>query len=202
MTIFVPGETLRAGKLNLLDFRAADLTALNAAIPNPSNGQPAYLLDTKKYVRWDAGANDWLNIGEPPVPDPINVHSPNGSVGVTATSFADIATSPAGGIKTDLVLARPCWVEVRVGTTAIFATGAGITLGFEVSGATTRAVGAIPAEQQWYPPDGSQANIPIVPKFKLNAGTNTIALKAKRQSATGTQTLYLPTMHIVPIAWA
>lgn len=140
---------------------------------------------------------------KPALPSPISIKGANVQA-VTATSWADLPNITAATLN----LTAPAWVQITVGSwstasagdTRISATVSGATtLGesqLEVGGDTSAWGQVIYTDTTTGSRQSSSVRI-----VRLNAGTNTIKVRAYRSGSGANQSNYT-TLQVTPIRWA
>lgn len=138
-----------------------------------------------------------------PLPDPMTIKGADIQA-VTATSWADLP----GASAITLNLPKACWVQITHGAWMV-ATGGDTRASSSVSGATTLGesqleVGGNTAAwgQVLYVTGGNVAVQGSGTRFvRLNAGTNTIKLRAYL-TGTGAHQVNYATLQVAPVRWA
>lgn len=138
-----------------------------------------------------------------PLPDPRSTKGADNQA-VTATAWADLPNAPA----ITLELAQACWVQITHGAWMVATTG-DTRASARVTGATTLSetqleVGGTGTAwgQVLYVTGANVAVQGSGTRFvRLNAGTNTIQLRAYG-SAGGTHQVNYSTLQVAPVRWA
>ena len=140
----------------------------------------------------------------PEIPDPKSATGAE-TQGVTATAWADLP----GITSVSFTLDRPAWVSIDVGAW-IVATAGDIRVSARVSGATTLGetqlqVGG--STMSWgqvmyaYGQPGS-SQCTSHRTIRMNAGVNTIAVRAYRTGSGGACQANYATLQVSPLSWA
>lgn len=140
----------------------------------------------------------------PPVPAPLSSQGPSDQ-SVSSTSWANVPNSPA----ITLTLERACWVQISQSAWMISSTG-DVRVSSTVSGATTLAENQLevggPATawgQVLYKASSASTDQQSGTRtVRLNAGTNTIQMRAYIVGAGGTRKVNYSTLQVVPLRWA
>lgn len=143
-------------------------------------------------------------IALPPLPAPVSARGSNVAV-VTSTAWADLP----GSSPLSLELPRACWVNINFGAWVACDTG-DVRASVRVTGATAlgetqiEVGGDASAWGQVLFASAGQGNIQAssIRTVRLNAGTNTIQVRAYRTGAAGTQVVNYSTLQVTPTRWA
>lgn len=140
----------------------------------------------------------------PAYPSPLSIEGATQQA-VTATSWADLPNADA----ISLVLTRACWVQITHGAWVVAGGTANTRMSSRVTGATTlgesqlEVGGSTTAWGQVLYSDSTSGTRQSsgVRMVRLNAGTNTIRLRAYRGGSGASQVNY-STLQVSPIRWA
>ena len=146
-----------------------------------------------------------LELDTPALPDPLSVEGATVQA-VTATAWADLPNANAAVLE----LIEPCWVQIAH-SAWLRSTVGDIRLSSRVTGATTLAENQLQVggpNTAWgqvpYQATSSASNQASGSRIvRLNAGTNTIRLRAYiSNGAGGTRQANYSTLQVTPIRWA
>lgn len=141
---------------------------------------------------------------KPALPAPVSVKG-NNTQAVTATSWADLPNIAAATLN----LPQACWVQITVGAWVV-ATAGDVRISANVTGATTLGESQIEVggdssswgQVMYAAADTGTRHATSTRVVRLNAGTNTIRVRAYRTSTGGTVGSNYTTLQVAPLYWA
>jgi hypothetical protein len=181
--------------------RYSSTTERDGAIVDPVGGQLCYVTTDGLMVRLTS-PEAWVPLNLPDAKSHTYTIPPQT---ITSTSMAAL---PDSSVAVSLTLPAPCYCDLYLSGWAAV-TGAVLRVGMLVSGATTVQVeggqnDSDGTSNTW----GTVARVTANGQFtahkylKLNAGTNTIAVRANRESTSTAPTLSYLTLTAIPRRWA